>query len=366
MIINISQTALLPVLQSVSRSCGVKAQLPVLNNLLFSAKEGKLRISATNLEIGVVKAVSAEIIEEGEVTIPARTLVDIVSNLNGQTLELKSSDDQLSITSPGFSAQINGISATEFPVIPMAGNNEVSLEAAVLLKSLPEVAFSAAVDEGRPVLTGILTEMKDKKLQMVATDGYRLAFKTVEVEEPAAFKALIPRRTLEEVARLISESEEDKVAISTAENQNQMVFSLGDTTLSSRLIDGQFPAWERIIPTEIKTTIKIDKNTLLKAVKLSAVFARNEANVIKFQISGNKMVLTSEAKELGSQTNEVEIVSSGEDMTIAFNAKFVQDALTALPGAKAVIELSGPLAAARIKPADGEDLSYIIMPVNLS
>lgn len=366
MIVNIDQVALLPVLQSVSRSCGVKAQLPVLNNLLLSAKEGKLRISATNLEVGVVKVVPAEIVEEGEVTVPSRTLVDIVSNLNGQTLELNATDDQLKITSPGFSSSVNGISAAEFPVIPMAGTNEISLEAAILLKSLPEVAFSAAVDEGRPVLTGILTEMKDKKLQMVATDGYRLAFKTVEIGDSADFKALIPRRTLEEVARLISESEEDKIAISTSENQNQMVFSLAETTLSSRLIDGQFPAWERIIPTEIKTTIKVDKNILLKAVKLSAVFARNEANVIRFQVGADKIVLTSEAKELGSQSNEVVAEITGEDMTIAFNAKFVQDALTALPGSKATIELSGPLAAARIKPAGGEDLSYIIMPVNLS
>ncbi len=362
----IAQADFLPALQSVSRSCGVKAQLPVIGNILISAHVNQLKLSATNLEIGVVKILAAQIQEEGEVTIPARTLVEIISNLSNQQLELTASNDQLKITSKGFSSQMNGISASEFPAIPLAGSNEVTIDAQVLLKSLPEVAFSAAVDEGRPVLTGILTEIKDKSLQMVATDGYRLAFKTVGVDESSHFKALIPRRTLEEVNRLIGEESGDQVKISTSENQNQMIFTIGNTTLSSRLIDGQFPAWERIIPAEIKSTIHVEKAALLKAVKLSAVFARNEANVIKFQAGPEKLVLTSEARELGNQTNEVEAKFEGEEMTIAFNVKFIQEALSAVPSSTVVIELSGPLSAARIKPAGDEQLAYIIMPVNLS
>ncbi len=366
MIFSIKQAELLPVLQSVARSCGVKAQLPVLGNILISAHDGQLKLSATNLEVGVVKSVTAEITEEGEVTVPSRTLVEIVSNLSGQQLEFTASADQLKITTKGFSSQMNGIPASEFPVIPMAGTNEVALDAQILVQSLPEVAFSSAVDEGRPVLTGILTEIKDKKLQLVATDGYRLAFKTVEVGESAAFKALIPRKTLEEVVRLISESDHDQLKISTSENQNQMVFTIGETTLSSRLIDGQFPAWERIVPTEVKTTIHIDRTALLKAVKLSAVFARNEANVIRLQTQEGKLVLNSEAKELGSQTNELDAKIDGQEMNIAFNAKFVQEALNGIPSAQVVFEFSGPLSAARIKPLGEEQLSYIIMPINLS
>lgn len=363
---SVQQSVLFPVLQSVSRSCGMRSQLPVLANVLISARSGELKISATNLEVGVVKSLPAEVGEEGEVTVPARTLVDIVANLNGQKLDFVASEDQLKISTSGFSSQMNGIAASEFPVIPLAGSNEVLIKAEILTQTLPEVSFSAAVDEGRPVLTGILTEIKDGKLQFVATDGYRLAHRTVPVEEKTSFKALIPRKTLEEVARLIAEDSAEEIKVSTSENQNQMIFEFGNTSLSSRLIDGQFPAWEKIIPAEYKATLTVDRQALLKAVKLSAVFAKNEANVIKFQVVDQKLVLASEAKELGSQTNEINAEVSGEEMTIAFNAKFVQDALSAAPTAQVMFELSGPLSAAAVKPIGEEGLQYIIMPVNLS
>ena len=362
----IQQQDFYPLLQSVSRSCGVKAQLPVLNNVLISAAAGKVTLSATNLEVGVIKSVAAEVIEEGDITIPARTLVDVTSNLSGLLIEFSSTADQLKITAPGFSSQMNGIPASEFPAIPLASEDEVTLDAQGLVKSLPEVGFASAVDEGRPVLTGILTEIKGKKLQLVATDGYRLAHKIMDVKQEHSFKALIPRRTLEEVVRLIGEDDIDLVKVATSENRNQMIFSFGSTTLSSRLIEGQFPSWEKIIPAEIKTTLIVDRLSFLKAVKLSAVFSRLEANVVKLQNTENSLTLTSEGKELGSQKNEVPVTSEGEEMTIAFNTKFLSEALSACPGAQVKILLSGNLSAAVIKPVSEEGLQYVIMPVNLN
>lgn len=363
---SILQQDLWPALQSVARSCGVRSQLPVLGNILLQTEAGRLKLSATNLEIGVIKSVKAEITEEGEVTIPAKILVEVVANLPAEKIEFTATADQIEISTPSFSSKISGIPATEFPTIPLTGKEAVIINPAVLVKSLPQVVFAAAEGDGRPILTGILTEIKDKKLQLVATDGYRLAHKTVAIEEDVNFKALVPRKTLEEVMRLISEEETDQVQISVSDDGNQMIFRFGNTQLSSRLIEGQFPAWEKIIPAESKTRIILERSEVLKAVKLASVFARSEANIVRLQNGAGKIVLTSEAKELGSQKNEVDAEGEGEEIPIAFNTRFLQDALSAVNTSQVILELSGSLQAAVLKPMGEEGLQYIIMPVNLS
>lgn len=362
----ILQQDIWPAVQAVSRSCGVRSQLPVLGNILVRAEKDSVQLLATNLEVGVIKGVRAQIGEEGEVTVPSRTLLEVVSNLSGEKLELSATNDQLQIATPSFSSKMNGIPAAEFPTIPLIGKEAVAIKPEVLAKTLPQVTFAAAVDDGRPVLTGILTEIKNKKLELVATDGYKLARKTVPIEEDATFKALVPRRTFEEVMRLISEEGPDVIKISTSDDQNQIIFDFGNTQLSSRLIEGQFPAWEKIVPTKALARIIADRADLLKAVKLASVFARNEANVVKIQNLPGKLNLTSEAKELGSQKKEIEAQSEGEEIEIAFNTKFLQDVLGAFSATQVILELSGSLSAASIKPMGEDSLEYIVMPVNLS
>lgn len=363
---SILQQDLIQILTSVSRSVGVRSQLPVLGNILIQASSDKITLSATNLEIGVVKSVKARVSEEGEVTIPAKTLVDVITNLAGEQIEINGNNEIIEITTPTFSSSLNGISATEFPNIPLSGKQTASIDPQILAKALPEVTFSAAVDDGRPILTGILTEIKDKILQLVATDGYRLAHKSVGTKDEANFKALIPRRTFEEVMRLIGEEQCDKVQIAISDDQNQVVFSFGNTQISSRLIEGQFPAWEKIIPTEIKARIIADRGELLKAVKLASVFARGEANIVKMQNLPGKLILTSETKELGSQKKEVSVEGEGEETQIAFNTKYLIDGLSAFSSSQVIIEFSGSLSAAIFKPVGEEGLEYIVMPVNLS
>lgn len=362
---SILQQDLWPSLQAVARSCGLKSSLPVLGNILIQTRAGKVILSATNLEVGVVKSVKAAITTEGEVTIPAKTLTEIVANLSNSKINFEATSEQLKIKTDSFFSQINGIAASEFPSIPLSGKEAVKIDPGILIKAIQEVSFSAAADEGRPTLTGILTEIKDKTLQLVATDGYRLAHKTASVKEEASFKALIPRRTFEEITRLLAEEEVDEVALSTSEDQNQMIFSFGQTLLSSRLIEGQFPAWEKIVPTEVKAKVTAERGELLKAVKLASIFARSEANVVKVKNEAGKIIITSEAKELGSQQSEVEAQSDGQTVEVAFNSKFLLDALTTLPTNQVILELSGTLSAAILKPMGEAGLEYIIMPVNL-
>lgn len=369
------QQDLLPSLHAVARSIGVRSTLPVLDNILLSTDSGltgaeglKLKLAATNLEIGVIKHVSAEIVSEGEITVPAKTLVEIISGLGPSKLELEAQGEVLIIQSGKFKGSINGISASEFPVIPVSEEEGAKFEKEVFLNS-QQILFAAAIDEGRPVLTGILTEVSKDKIDFVATDGFRLAHRQVKLsKDTKSFKTLIPHRTFEEVIRIISEdsSSDQTINMSTSKTQNQIIFSVGQTIISSRLIEGQFPAWEKIIPTQIKTRAVLEKDQLLKALKLASVFAKNEANIIVLTTLDNKLGIKSSAKELGSQENEIDSQIEGDSIEIAFNAKFLTDAIAACPSVQLMIEFSGALSACLIKPIGIEGLEYIVMPVRLS
>lgn len=363
---SILQQDLLPSLQAVARSVGTRSTLPVLDNILFSAEKGKLKIAATNLEIGVIKYINVDTQVPGEITVPAKTLVELISGLKQDQVSLETTGEVLSIASGKLKASINGISAAEFPAIPLSSDTGVIFPKEAFLTS-SQIIFASAVDEGRPVLTGILTEVVSGKLDFVATDGFRLAHRQFNLPaDKTQFKSLIPKKTFEEVLRIISEEEIEEIHISTSANQNHVVFNLGSTIVSSRLIEGQFPNWEKIIPQKIVARALVEKEELLKAIKLAAIFAKNEANIVVLTTTKGILKLQSQAKEIGSQENEIEGEIEGEQLTIAFNTKFLLDAISNSPSTQVMIEFSGALSAALIKPIGVEGLEYIVMPVRLS
>ncbi len=363
---SILQQDLLPPLQAAARSVGVHSTLPVLDNIFLSVEDKRLKIAATNLEIGVIKFVPIAEGEPGEITVPAKTFLELISGLGQNKISIEADTSSLTIESGSLKASVNGIPASEFPVIPLSSSKAVSFPKDTFLVS-SQILFAAAVDEGRPVLTGILTSAKDSKLDFVATDGFRLAHRQVSLPDNSTeFKSLIPRRTFEEVLRIISEQDVDGVSIALSENQNQAVFTLGQTIVSSRLIEGQFPSWEKIIPEEVTGRCLLEKEQFLKAIKLAAVFAKNEANIVILTTKKGSINLRSSAKELGSQENEIEANFEGEELQIAFNTKFLLDAVSNIPTSQLMIEFSGTLSAAMIKPVGEEGLEYIVMPVRLS
>lgn len=360
------QQDLLPHLQALGRSVGVRSNLPVLDNILLSVEGKKLKIAATNLEIGVIRHINVETEEMGEITIPAKTLIEVISGLGSAKITFSVEGEILTLDCNKFKASLNGISASEFPAIPLSSKNGVNLPKEVILSS-GQILFAAAVDEGRPVLTGILTDVKEDKIDFVATDGFRLAHCQVKLSQKTAeFKSLIPRKTYDEVLRIISETDVDNIELSHSQDQNQVVFNLGSTILSSRLIEGQFPSWEKIIPTQIATRAMVDKEELLKALKLAAVFAKNETNVVILALGKSGLKIESSAKQLGSQQNEIEASVEGDDLQIAFNSKFLLDAISNAPSQQVLIEFSGALSAALIKPVGVEGLQYIMMPVRIN
>lgn len=363
---SILQQDFLPALQAISRSVGIRATLPILSNILLVAEESKLKITATNLEIGVTRELkNIEIENLGEITVPAKTLIEIISGLGPVKIDFEVTSEILSLSANKFKATINGIASTEFPAIPLSSEKGVVFKKEILL-SCADILFASAADEGRPILTGILTESAENSLNFVATDGFRLANRQIKIEGTSKinFKALIPRRTFEEVLRILQEEDVEDVEITTT--QNQIIFKIGLTTVSSRLIEGQFPAWEKIIPEKILLRSLVEKQELLQAVKLASVFSKNEANIVALKISKEKIILESSAKELGSQTNEVDGQTEGEALEIAFNVKFLQDVLSACVSSQVMMEFSGALSAAIIKPVGIEGLQYIIMPVRLN
>ena len=368
--VTVLQQDLYPAIQAVSRSVGAK-NLPVLANILIKTTENGLELSATNLEIGIIKKVHCKVGEQGSVTVPARTFLEVISPLTGQELELLATNDQLTITTKNFNASLNGISASEFPAIPLSSEQSVEVDSKLIQESIPQITFAAASDEGRPILTGILTEIKKNGIELVATDGFRLAHKTVstKISDDVSFRSLIPRRTFEEVVRVLAEeaSEKDgKIRVATSENQNQMIFTIGQTIISSRLIEGQFPSWEKIVPTTFINKTTVERTEFIKAVKLASVFARNEANVVKIETQEKQLKLTSEAKQLGAQESEVEAEIEGDPVMIAFNSRYLLDALSACSSKQVTIEFSGNLSPALIKPIDNKDLEYVVMPIRLT
>lgn len=368
--LSVLQQDILPAVQSVSRSVGIKSNLPVLGNILLATEKGKLKIAATNLEIGVIKLISAKISEEGEITIPAKTILEMIFSLGPTTISLETKSDNLAISADKFHAEINGIAASEFPVIPISSDQVATFEKGVI-KDYGKIMFASSNEGGRPVLTGILTAAHLGKLDLVATDGFRLAHRQLILpDKNTSFKTLIPRRTLEEVLRIVDEdlsgSGQDSINIATSTSQNQIIFTVGLTTVSSRLIEGSYPAWEKIIPQDHQTRVIIDRVSLAQAIKLASVFAKNEANVVTFDIQSDKLTISSETKELGGQTNELECQTEGSPLKMAFSARFIADAVGAPDCESLMIELSTPLAPALIKPVGVEGLEYIVMPVRLS
>lgn len=367
--ISLLQQDLLPHLQAVSRCSGVRSTLPVLDNILLASDGSRLKLSATNLEIGVIEFVPAQVIDSGETTVPAKTLVEVISGLKGEKIELESKQDILTITSGKFQATINGISSSEFPVIPQGEGEEVSFKKSEV-GAVGQILFAAAVDEGRPQLTGVLTQIIGDNLNFVATDGFRLAHRTVKLDVKkdtlaGGFKSLIPKKTFEEVLRIISEEDTDEIKISTSGNQNQIVFKIGSAIVSSRLIEGNFPTWEKIVPENFVTRAVVDKDEIIKAVKLASVFVKAEGFII-LKVSPGKIIIEASAKELGTQQNEIDGQIEGQELIVGFNAKFLLDALINTPSTQLTIEFSGALTPAAIKPIGVEGLQFIVMPMRLS
>jgi len=358
-------------LLTASRTISSKAQLPILSNVLLKATKEGLQILATNLETGVNIKIGAKIDREGEITIPAKIFTEIVSSLSTERIDLEVVENTLKLTTNSYQATLNGLPATEFPKFPNYSSEDLfSLPAEKLLEAINQVAFAAATDDSRPILTGILFELEGKDLSLVATDGYRLSLKKVEVNSPVKEKIslIIPARSLIEVSRVLEEEKEKKEKIlkmGFTKEQNQVVFVFPEIELFSRVIEGTFPDYQKIIPNSFTTKLILDREIFSREVKVVSIFARDSANIIKFKIQKDLLEMSANSPQIGENKSSLEIKQEGEEGEIAFNFRFLQGFLSAVNVQEISLEINGPLNPGVFRGAGDDSFLHIIMPVRL-
>lgn len=345
-----------------------RSTLPILNNFLLVAQKTKLEIEATNLEMSISLNLGAKIEEEGSVTVPAKTFQEIIGNLNQGPITLALEKDLLKITSSSFTGSIPTIPANDFPKVPKDINKEKSfaLEKDILIKSLSKVLFSSSLDETRPVLNGVLFVFKEGSLDLVSSDGFRLSKKSVTLPKKIASKnIIIPRNSLIELAKILGSASDTNFAFEVKEADNQLVAKIGDIFLSTRLIEGAFPDFQKIIPAATATKVSVDKKEFERGVRLASVFAQSEGNVVRFTIDESNVSVNSESAKAGSQKNQVDAKVEGPTLAISFNFKYVEDFISACGGESVELRLVDPISPGIFVDPSDTDFLHIIMPVRI-
>lgn len=359
-------------LASVSRFVSLKSQLPILSHILFSSDSGRLKLSATNLEIGINYWLGAKIEEEGTFTIPAKEITEFISYLPSGKIDLSlNSQSLLEIVSPKVQSTFTTSVPADFPALPtLDEKTAIELDLKVLSETISQVAFAAAVDDSRPVLTAVLCRFTSDSLNLVATDGFRLSLKEIKLVNPIklpenkdSLTLLIPSRSLQEVSKLAKSAPKLKLGLSS--DAHQLVFVLEDLELVSRLIEGDFPDYMRIVPPAYSTKISLDKNEFSQAVKIASVFARESANVIKVSVKTSSIEVSANAVQVGQNKASVDAKIEGEPLEIAFNYKFISDYLSICQGDEVIIELNEPLTPGLFHDSKDPHFTHIIMPVRI-
>ncbi|HEY7350871.1 MAG TPA: DNA polymerase III subunit beta [Ktedonobacterales bacterium] len=363
-------------LSVVSHAVATRSTLPVLSNILIATDENRLRLSATNLEIGITCWVPAQVAEEGSVTVPARLLTDFVGGLPQGTVEmnLPAGGYTLSVKSNRNAANVKGMDAGEFPTIPSADSNEppVLLDAATLKEMIGQVAFAAATDEARPVFTGVLAQVAEDKITFAAADSYRLAVRSTDLTangHPVG-DILIPAKTLTELARILPA--EGTVQMVITPNRSQVLFHSEGMDLISRLIDGAFPAYQRIMPQSHEMRAVLDTGEFRAAAKSVALFAKDSNNIVTLTIEQGRAdgvepgtaMLQATAEELGDNTSVVNAAVDGKGLRIMFNVRYLTDVLAVIDTPEVALELESAQKPGVVRPVGANDYTYVIMPMH--
>lgn len=353
---------LLSGLNIVGRMVKTRATLPVLSNIMIASDKGRLKLISTDLEAAVTHWIGAKIDEEGAVTLPARTFIDYVTSTSDDTIELNSLGADVSISSAHYHSTIKGLAAEEFPIIPQVGGEKpVKISAKALKQAIFATAYAAALDETRPVLSGILLRLKGSSLFVVATDSYRLAEAKINVGKvDRALEVIIPQRAAAELARILPQDESE---VSLYVGENQAEFRFGDIEFQTRQIEGSFPDYEQIIPKEFVYEFDVSKVEMEEAIKTASIFSRDSGNNIKFVASSNELVITSVSSQIGDSEARIKVVSKGTPLSISFNARYILDALSAVEGENLHFAFAGELVAGLITDPENTDYRYIVMPL---
>lgn len=362
--LTVTQENLNKALLAVSRVASIKTQLPILSNILFRTDGNRLLIAATNLEVAVTQYIGAKVLKQGAITVPARLISEFISNLPKDSVELKVVNDNLHIKSGTYSSIINGFIADDFPELPTI-NEESSIQYSIkvddLKQALSQTVITASTDTTRPVLTGVFWHSFKGYLYLAATDGYRLSERKL-VKTKSNLEAIIPTQTLQEVLRNITDDCEE---IDILFDDTQVRFRLNNTEIISRLIDGKFPDYRQLIPSESSTLVTLNKADFTRITKIAGLFARDSGGSVTITASKKtaSLSLHSVASQLGENTSEAkaEITADGQ---ITLNSRYLNEALSVIDSEIVEFGFNGKMSPCIIRSADKEtDYYHIIMPL---
>jgi len=375
--ISVLQDQLAHGLSVVSRAVSPRSTLPVLSNILVATDEGRLRLSATNLELGITSWIGAKINEEGSTTVPARTFTDLVSTIppDKTDISLLENTETLNIKSGSLNTDIKCIDAQEFPPMPTPDlDSGIEINVADFKEMIKQVVFAASHDEARPILTGVLITIEDDLLTMAAADGFRLSVRTAHLSSsvPAPVKAVIPARALSELARISSDGSET-VTMFLPPGRGQVIFRTENTELVSQLIEGTFPDYQQIIPKNHQTRTIVNTAQFLKACQQAEIFAREGSLIAQVKISPGEeemnpgeVEITGQSEETGSSQSFLDATIEGPDLIIAFNVRYLREVLDVITTPNVALETSKSTSPGVIRPVGGEDdFLHVIMPMHL-
>ena len=368
----------------VGRAVATRPTLPVLSHILLSADQSQLKLAATDLELFIVCWVGSKVSQEGATTVPARLFVDLINSLPQEQIHLKLDEQTLHLACGNNEADIKGIDAQEFPLLPaVRDDQQILLDADLLRQMVAQVVFAAATDESRPILTGVLARFEKDRLTMAAADGFRLSVRHAALPEPVPepISVVIPAKALNELAR-ISGDEQEPIGLYINPARSQVLFHLqGDAganegrifgiDLVSQLIEGNFVNYQQIIPTSSKTRTVLNTGELLKACRTANIFARSEANVVNLLIepgeddSAGHVRMTATSAEMGDSVIDLDAQVKGDAIQIAFNVRFFMEVLSVVDSAQVVLETTNASRPGVIRPLGSEDFVHVIMPMHI-
>lgn len=362
-------------LGTVARAVAPRSTLPVLSNVLVASDKGRLRLSATNLEMGISYWIGAKIEEEGATTVPARTFVDLVNTLPNDTvlMELTVRNQTLNVRCGAFNNDIKCIDAHDFPPLPPSELDDgLDLNIEDLRKMINQVTLAASTDDARPVLTGVLVEVEGSEMTFAAADGFRLSVRkaTLSSAAPEPIHAIIPARALNELARIVGTGE-DSVTMTMPPNRGQVIFRAKDVEVVSQLIEGTFPDYRGIIPANHVTRTILPTSAFLKACKAADIFAREAAHSARLRVTPGTdlepgtVEVSATSAETGSNETTVDATIEGDPVEIAFNVRFLVDVLSVIDTPNVALETTGPSAPGVLRPVGQDDFLHVIMPMHL-
>jgi DNA polymerase-3 subunit beta len=365
--ISLERDVLLAQLQTVSRVASTRSAIQALSGVQFSASNGACELRATDIDVGLRVPLEGEIVRDGVVVLPARLLLDVVRALpaTAVSIELRAAENDVEIVSGNATFHIRTLRTEDFPPFPEPEpTTAVTVPADAFVATALKVAGSASRDETRPVLTGILVSASGRELRMVATDSYRLSVKetTLEQDLTSSFEVNVPARALQELSRL-THGEENDLSISV--RQNQVLFEVGRSVLSSRLIDGQFPNYSQLLPESFEHELKLSGAELTEVVRRISLLAQKNAP-LRLAFAPGELTVSAETPDVGEARESLPVAFQGEPLEIGFNPEFLRAGLEAIEEGDVLLKLISPLRPGLIEAADQSGFLYLIMPIRLN